>query len=121
MKKERILSMNCVWGNQELNRSFSISTHFQGGSSQTKISSQLPTEETPSLPIGGSGLLVIKNTFLEELGLAIWQRTFNKKSCKMLLLRTTCSLTHCLDRCTIIAGLELSEFWVLLNCIQDPT
>ncbi|GAB0199793.1 hypothetical protein GRJ2_002444700 [Grus japonensis] len=34
----------------------------------------------------GSGLLVIKNTFLEELGLAIWQRTFDKKSCKMLLL-----------------------------------
>ncbi|KAM9519576.1 uncharacterized protein ACIB01_017307 isoform 1-T1 [Guaruba guarouba] len=86
-----------VWGNQELNRSFSISTHFQGGPSQTKISSQ--------------------NMLLEELGLTIWQRTFDKKSCKMLLLRTTCSLTHCLDRCTVIAGLELAEFWVLLNCI----
>ncbi|KAM6234659.1 uncharacterized protein M6G45_013918 [Spheniscus humboldti] len=72
-------------------------TTTTGGSSQTKISSQ--------------------NTFLEELGLAIWQRAFDKKSCKMLLLRTTCSLTHCLDCCTIIAGLELSEFWGLLNCI----
>lgn len=71
---------NCIWGNQDLSRSIFISNHFQGGSSQTKISSQ--------------------NTFLEDLGLAIWQRTFDKKSCKVLLLRTTCSPTHCLDCCT---------------------
>ncbi|KAM7082724.1 uncharacterized protein J5F26_013926 isoform 2-T3 [Ciconia maguari] len=30
-----------------------------------------------------------QNTFLEELGLAIWQRTFDKKSRKMLLLRVS--------------------------------
>ncbi|XP_068851061.1 uncharacterized protein [Aphelocoma coerulescens] len=34
------LHQNCVGGNQELSRSFFISTHFQGGSSQAKTSAQ---------------------------------------------------------------------------------
>ncbi|XP_009672347.2 uncharacterized protein [Struthio camelus] len=34
-------------------------------------------------------LLIFRVTFLEELGLAIWQRTFDKKPCKALPLRAS--------------------------------